>query len=155
MKLLTVAAALVSWVAQTAFADADCKPVFARQQDGLVTDGCPSPVGFCAGGTIRGNQGLHGTSFFSALGVHPIPDDPLTRQAVPGISTYTTDEGVLTISDVSVFDVVRGTFAGVVQIAEGTGRFAGASGDIFTFGRVTPDGTSFRTTVTGELCVPQ
>ena len=153
MKLLMGMAAIFGLVAQTTFADVDCKPIHAVQHDVLVTEGCLSPVGFCAEGTVMGNHGLDGASFFSALAFDPIPDDPRGRQVVPGISTYTTDEGTLTISDVSVLDSVRGTFAGIGKIIKGTGRFAGASGDIFTFGRVLLDGVSFTTDVAGELCL--
>jgi len=153
-KFLMVIAAIFCLAVQPAVADGDCKTIHAVQHDVLVTEGCPSPVGFCAAGTVRGDHGLQGTSFFSALAFDPIPHDPLARQVVPGISTYTTDRGILTISDVSVLDSTRGTFAGTGRITAGTGRFAGASGDIFTFGRVLPDGVSFTTDVAGELCLP-
>ena len=146
---------LLATAAPSALADADCKPIIAIQRDVLITTNCPSPIGFCAGGTIAGNHGLRGTNFFSARSFDPILSDPLGRLAVPGDSTYTTDDGVLNISDVSVFDVVRGTFAGVGRITGGTGRFAGASGDIFTTGRAAPDGTSFVTDVTGQICLPR
>jgi len=51
-----------------------------------------------------------------------------------------------------VFDVARGTFAGVGRITTGTGRFAGATGDVFTTGRVSADGLSFTTDMTAEIC---
>jgi hypothetical protein len=141
-------------IAAPASADPQCKPIIAVQRDVLVTDDCPSPIGFCAGGTITGNHGLRGTSFFSAVNFDPIPSDALGRLVVPGQSTFTTDDGVLTISDVSVFDVARGVFAGVGRIVQGTGRFAGATGEIFTTGRVSADGTSFVTDTTGTICLP-
>ena len=153
-RVLTVCL-LMAMVASTGMAQTVCKSVKAVQSDQLITGGCTSPVGFCASGTIDGNHGLRGTSFFSATSFDPIPSDPLGRLAVPGVSTYTTDEGTITINDVSVFDVERGTFAGVGRIVQGTGRFAGAAGDIFTTGRLLPDGTSFITDVTGELCLPK
>ena len=143
------------WIAiatPVAFADPQCKPIIAVQRDVLITESCPSPIGFCAGGTITGNHGLRGTTFFSAVSFDPIASDALGRQVVPGVSTFTTDSGVITISDVSVFDVARGTFAGVGRIVQGTGSFAGATGNIFTTGRVGPDGTSFVTDTTGEIC---
>jgi hypothetical protein len=54
---------------------------------------------------------------------------------------------------VSVFDVERGTFAGVGRIVDGTGKFAGATGDVFTYGHVSEDGSSFTTTFVIELLV--
>ena len=140
--------------APAALADAQCKPVIAVERDALVTQGCPSPIGFCAGGTVCGNHGLRGTSFYSAASFDPILSDPLGRLVVPGILTYTTDDGVLTINDVSVFDVAHGTFAGSGRITGGTGRFAGATGDILTTGRMGSDGLSFTTDVTGQICFP-
>ena len=153
-RVLTICL-LMAIMAPSGIAQTECKPIKAVQRDVLISSGCTSPVGFCASGTIDGNHGLRGTSFFSALAFDPIPNDPLGRLAVPGISTYTTDDGTITINDVSVFDVARGTFAGVGRIVGGTGRFAGATGDIFTTGRVLADGSSFITNVTGELCLPK
>jgi len=154
MKSLMMGFVVVGFMAGTAFAEPGCKPIHAVQRDVLVTEGCPSPIGFCAGGTITGNHGLRGASFFSAVSFNSIPGEAPTRQVVPGISTFTTNQGVITISDVSVFDTERGTFAGVGHIVEGTGRFAGATGDVFTFGRLLPDG-SFVTDVAGEICWPE
>lgn len=145
---------LIVIAAPVAFANSQCKTFVAVQHDRLTTDGCTSPIGFCAAGTFRGNHGFRGNFFFSAISFDPIPSDALGRLAVPGVSTYTTDNGRLTISDVSVFDTTRGTFAGIGRITEGTGRFAGATGDIFTTGNVSSDGLSFTTLMTGEICVP-
>ena len=140
--------------APAALADPQCKPVIAVERDALVTEGCTSPIGFCAAGIVSGNHGLRGTTSYSAAAFDPIPSDTLGRLVVPGILTYTTDDGSLTINDVSVFDVSRGTFAGAGRITGGTGRYAGATGDIFTFGRVQPDGVSFANDVTGQICLP-
>jgi hypothetical protein len=110
-------------------------------EDALFTDGCTSPIGFCARGPFKGNHGFKGITVFTGLAFDAIPDDPLGRQSVPGITTYTTSDGEITIRDASVNDSVRGTFAGVGRIVQGTGEFAGATGDIFTYGQSFPDGT--------------
>jgi hypothetical protein len=136
---------------QHAAAAEDGTVITGTQEDALFTDGCTSPVGFCARGTFKGNHGFKGTSAFSALAFDPIPNDPLGRLAVPGNSTYTTSDGQITVSDASVFDVERGTFAGVGRIVEGTGKFAGATGNVFTYGHVSTDGNSFTTTFVIEL----
>ena len=145
---------LIAISAQGTFAGSQCKNIFAVQQDRLVTEGCTSPIGFCAGGTFTGNHGFRGNFFFVALSFDEILTDPKHRQVVPGISTYTTDDGTLTISDVSVFDNQRRTFAGIGHVTEGTGRFAGATGDVFTNGRVSADGLSFTTDMSAEICFP-
>lgn len=152
-KVLTISA-LIAIFATASTAQGKCTSLDAVRRDSLFTVDCTSPVGFCASGTINGKHGLRGTSSFSALSFDPIPGDPSGRLAVPGISTYATDSGTLTISDVSVFDVERGTFAGVGRITQGTGSFAGATGDIFTLGRVLADGESFTTDVSGAICLP-
>src|SRR6185295_4467318 len=117
----------IAVAAPTVFADDDekpkpakseCKSFFAEEHSALITTGCNSPVGFCAGGPFKGNHGFRGTSFFSAISFDPILNDPQGRQVVPGVSTYTTDDGSITISDVSVFDVVRGTFSGMGRIVQ-------------------------------------
>ena len=147
---------LIAIAAQGAFADSQCKDIFAVQQDRLIAEGCTSPIAFCAGGTFTGNHGFRGNFFFIALSFDQILTDPkpVHRQVVPGISKYTTDDGTLTISDVSVFDTERRTFAGIGYITEGTGRFAGATGDVFTNGRVSADGLSFTTDMTAQICFP-
>src|SRR6185295_1236393 len=148
---IAVICLLVAIAAPVASAAAQCKTFFAVQRDRLVTEGCTSPIGFCAAGTFNGNHGFRGNFFFSALSFDPIVSDPLGRLVVPGTSTYTTNDGILTISDVSVFDTVRGTFAGVGRITEGTGRFNGATGEVFTTGRVSADGLNFTTDMTAEI----
>jgi hypothetical protein len=154
-KVLTMCL-LIAIAAQGAFADSQCKDIFAVQQDRLIAEGCTSPIAFCAGGTFTGNHGFRGNFFFIALSFDQILTDPkpVHRQVVPGISKYTTDDGTLTISDVSVFDTERRTFAGIGYITEGTGRFAGATGDVFTNGRVSADGLSFTTDMTAQICFP-
>ena len=154
MKSVMMTMALAGCLAQAVSADPSCKPIHAVQRDVLVTENCPSPIGFCAAGTITGNHGLRGTSFYSSRGFHPVPGEAPTRQVVVGTSTYTTDDGAIVVEDLSVFDTARGTFAGVAPIVEGTGRFAGATGDLLTTGRVLPDG-SLITDVTGEICLPE
>lgn len=148
-----VALALGS-TAQRAVAVGGGAVITGTQEDALVSDGCTSPVGFCTRGTFKGNRGFQGTSAFIALAFDPIPNDPLGRLAVPGVSTYTTPDGRITVSDVSVFDVERGTFAGVGRIVEGTGEFDGATGDVFIYGHVSGDGSSFTTTFVIEIVLP-
>ena len=132
----------------------ECKDLKGTQRDSLYSDGCTSPVGFCARGTFKGNHGFEGQSAFSARAFDPIPDDPLGRLAVPGTSSYTTVEGTILVDDVSAFDVERGTYAGIGRIVDGTAVYEGATGDVFTYGHVGADGSSFTTKFVIELCLP-
>src|SRR5688572_22592471 len=95
--------------ARRAAGDPDCKVITGTQEDVLVSEGCASPIGFCARGTFQGNHGFQGASAFTGLAFDPVPNDPLGRLAVSGESTYTTSDGQITVSDVSAFDTVRGT----------------------------------------------
>jgi hypothetical protein len=126
-----------------------------QPMDTLVTAGCLSPVGFCTGGPITGNKGFQGgtDTFTQVAPTEPIPGDPFGRQTVEGLSTYTTKKGSIIIRDVSVLDPVRNTFAGTGRIVGGTGEFAGATGNDFTFGHLNPDG-SFFTTFEIDLTLP-
>jgi hypothetical protein len=135
-------------------AAAQCQTINATDDSVLVPGpDCPSPVGFCASSDrVQGNHGFRGTFFFAALSFDPIPNDPMGRVAVSGISTFTLPDGTVTISDVSAFDVQVGTFAGVGRITSGTGRFAGATGDVFTAGRTHENGTAFTTETRLEIC---
>ena len=143
-------------------AAARCFTINAVDDSVLVPPGpdCPSPVGFCAASDrVQGNHGFRGTFFFQALALEPIVSDPAGRLVVSGISTFTTRDGMVTISDVSVFDPAppqgtgTGTFSGVGRITGGTGGFAGATGDVFTAGRTREGGTAFTTNTTIEICL--
>ena len=142
-------------------AAAQCQTITAVDDSVLLPPGadCPSPVGFCASSDrVQGNHGFRGTFFFQALAFEPIASDPLGRLAVSGISTFTLADGTVTISDVSVFDPASpqgtgtGTFSGIGRITGGTGRFAGATGEVFTTGRVHASGTAFTTETRLEVC---
>ncbi len=149
--------------AATAMAAPHCQTINATDDSVLLPPGpdCPSPIGFCAASDrVQGNHGFRGTFFFQALAFDPIASDPAGRLAVSGISTFTTQDGTVTISDVSVFDPAppqgsgTGTFSGIGRITGGTGRFAGATGDVFTAGRTRDGGAAFTTQTTLEICFP-
>src|SRR5215207_4939659 len=105
MFAVAAAAAGARGAVETQGPAAQCSSVFAVEQYALTTTDCPSPVGFCAAGTFKGNHGFRGNSFYSAVSFDAIPSDSLGRLVVPGVLTYTTDGGVINVDDVSVFDV--------------------------------------------------
>ena len=158
-----VGVTLLSATAPQPAAAPQCQTINAEDDSVLVPPGpnCGSPVGFCAASDrVRGNHGFSGTFFFQALAFEAIASDPAGRLVASGISTFTTPDGTVTISDVSVFDPTppqgtgTGTFSGIGRISSGTGRFAGATGDVFTAGRTREGGTAFTTNTTLEICFP-
>lgn len=137
--------------ASTAVADPDCKKVRAEIISFATTTDCASPIGLCTAGTIDGNQGLDGTTRFTALTAAPFHGEPPTTLAVTGTLDISTAKGTLSTSDVFNFDTARGVFSSIERITGGTGRYAGASGTLFIGGVVQADG-SFRSEVSGTLC---
>ncbi len=80
--------------------------------------------------------------------------------AETGVATYegtlvlTTEHGTLTLSLVDgVYDTRTGEFSNDSPVADGTGRFAEATGGLFFHGFVAPDGTFTDDTIEGEICV--
>jgi hypothetical protein len=158
-----IGVALLFDAAASPAAASQCRTINAEDDSVLLPPGpdCPSPVGFCAASDrVQGNHGFNGTFFFQALAFEPIASDPAGRLVVSGVSTFTTSDGTLTISDVSVFDPAppqgagTGTFSGIGRISGGTGQFAGATGDVFTAGRTREGGTAFTTDTTLQICLP-
>src|SRR4029453_6280397 len=97
----------VLFTAATAIASPHCQTIDAVDDSVLIPPGpdCPSPVGFCAASDrVQGHHGFRGKFLFQALAIEPILSAPVGRLVVSGISTFTTRDGVVTISDVSIFD---------------------------------------------------
>lgn len=100
------------------------------------------------GGILNGTTQLIFTS-----GVLPTPD--------PSTSSYTTDftvttnRGVLKTHNVGIFDFAIGFFTEIARIDPNasTGRFAGATGVLFTSGKTTDGGATFQSRITGEICL--
>src|SRR6185295_7215316 len=75
----------------------ECEDVRARIIDAQVTDGCTSPNNFCAGGTVTGNRGLNGTTFFTLDGAVLGPASRPGSFSTSGVLVYTTSRGTLTV----------------------------------------------------------
>ncbi|MDQ3666835.1 MAG: hypothetical protein M3410_09690 [Acidobacteriota bacterium] len=77
------------------------------------------------------------------------------------IVSYTTDvtvktnRGVLKTHNVGIFDFATGLFTEIARIDPNTssGRFAGATGVLFTSSKTTDGGATFESRVTGEICL--
>jgi hypothetical protein len=135
-----------------------CRSIHAELHELFTTDNCTSPVGFCAAGTIDGNFGLEGTTFFSVDNTGFMPPESPGITTFVGSFTITTDFGTLTLRESGMSYPRRGNpdggrVATIDEVLSGTGRFAGATGILFFHGR-NGRGLPSDVEVTGDLCVP-
>jgi hypothetical protein len=132
-----------------------CKEIHAEMVDTKDPLNCVSPYGFCATGTIHGNHGLNGTTYFVLDGVGRRPDSAPGTAVTSGLLTYTTDDGTLTVRETGVNKLVgspsNGILASIQEFVSGTGRFEGATLSLFSI--ATDVNGVFYSTITGELCL--
>lgn len=139
----------------------DCKQVSAQIISSLTKTGCTSPVGLCTAGTIDGNRGLDGSTFFTVDSTAPGPSTAANAAATisySGVLKVTTEQGTVTFRDSGLLDGSTGTapggfFSSFDIVIDGTGKFQGATGDLFIGGK-TIAGHFVTTVITGELCLP-
>lgn len=130
-----------------------CRSIHGVINDVQVTAGCTSPNGFCAAGTVDGNRGFHGTTWFSMDGAVRGPATAPGTLATSGLLTYTFRDGTLVVRESGLSGLVQGDdtyFSAFQQVQSGTGRYAGASGYFYVLGQALPD--RFEAEIQGELC---
>jgi hypothetical protein len=132
-----------------------CKAVHADVQETVTTENCMSPVPFCTRGTIDGNHGLEGTTFFSLDGGAATPPTSPGIRSYSGVFTITTELGELVLRETGVTyprpgNPEGGVLSSIIEVKSGTGRYEGASGIMFFHGR-SLNGT-FDVKLTGTLC---
>ena len=115
-----------------------------------------SEVGNANGTTGRITNGgiLNGTTqLVYTSGVLPTPD-PTTVSYTTDF-TVTTNRGVLKTHNAGIFEIETGSFSEIARIdpSASSGRFAGATGVLFTSGRTTDGGATFESRITGEICL--
>jgi hypothetical protein len=134
-----------------------CQQVRAKEHAVRVTESCTSPVGFCVEGVITGGGSINGKTKATILGLTPsvgLPGiEPETTLSAAGDRTIETSHGTLTLRFTAVFDTVRGEFAELLRVTEGTGKFLGATGTLYLTGRLGADGISIEGDFTGEVCL--
>jgi hypothetical protein len=156
--LRSVTPLLMLILASPAFADpaeeSRCKKIHGLIVDAQVTEGCTSPSGFCAEGTIEANHGLDGTTYFRMDGAVRGPAAAPGSIATTGILVYTTDRGTLTVRESGLSGVIEtpevGYFPAIQKVLEGTGDYTGATGHLWVLGQRI--GSEFVSEVRGELC---
>jgi len=133
-----------------------CRDISATLHE-LKTDvGCASPLNFCSAGTIRGNFGLIGTTFFSVDGSAETPAQSPGTSSFSGVFTITTPHGSLTLRETGISYPRRGNPEGglvatIDEVQSGTGVYAHTSGILFFHGH-NGLGLPSNVEVTGTLC---
>jgi len=133
-----------------------CRDIFAELHE-LKTDvDCTSPLAFCSAGTIEGNFGLNGTTFFSVDGAAATPVESPGTSSFTGIFTITTPHGSLTLRETGISYPRRGNpdgglVATIDEVQSGTGRYAHTTGILFFHGH-NGRGLPSDVEVSGTLC---
>ena len=133
-----------------------CREIRAELHELKTNDNCDSPLAFCSAGTIEGNFGLDGTTFFNVDGAAATP------AAAPGTSSYTgtftivTQHGTLALRETGISYPRRGNpeggvLASIAEVLGGTGRYATTTGILFFHGH-NGRGLPSNVAVSGTLC---
>lgn len=104
-------------------------------------------------GTLTNGGILNGTyELLNHAGPSVTPDPNTISYTLDFV--VTTNQGQLKASDIGIFDFVTGVFSEIARINPNTstGRFAGATGVLFTNGKTTDGGATFQSAITGEIC---
>lgn len=121
-----------------------CIPINAKAK-GMFTGPTTTASQIIGGGILHGTT----TAVVEVTGV-------IAPGVVSFVSTLalTTKHGALTLFFADgVFNLVTGEFSADSVVVGGTGRFAGASGELFFHGFSFPDGTFIDDEISGEICV--
>lgn len=159
-KPLTLLAALLAFcvfsLGQSASAQEQSTSAHSVHSNCRSVKGKLSEVSNGTGTTGRITQGgiLNGTTqLIFTSGVLATPD-PTTISYTDDF-TITTNRGVLKTHNVGIFDFATGSFTEIARIDPNasSGRFAGATGVLFTSGQTTDGGATFQSKITGEICL--
>jgi hypothetical protein len=123
-----------------------CKNVQGNMRE--VSNGNGTTGRITNGGILNGTTQLIFTS-----GVLATPDP--TSVSYTDDFTVTTNRGVLNTHNVGIFDFNTGLFTEIARIDPNTstGVFARATGSLFTSGKTTDGGATYRSKITGEICL--
>ena len=132
----------------------NCKNIKALIVDSSAPQGCTSPFGFCAAGTVQGNHQMNGTTYFVLDGVSSPPATAPGWGVTTGLLVYTTKDGTLTVRETGVGKLTghpsNGYLTSIEEVVSGTGRFAGATG--FLYNNATDVNSVFYSNISGQLC---
>lgn len=152
LALLSVSAAAMAAVLAASGTDSRCKSVHAEMVEHRSTTACRPGHAACFLGTVDGNHGLRGTTYFrgDSAGT-PAPTAP-TFTPYGGLFEYATAQGTLTAREAGIVSNSEGVVTAFQRVIAGTGEFEGATGGLYVAGTLA-DGR-VTTTVFGQLCKP-
>ncbi|HEX6903756.1 MAG TPA: hypothetical protein VF789_28860 [Thermoanaerobaculia bacterium] len=145
---------MIVWMTNPALAG-ECKKIHGTIVDAQVTEGCTSPNKFCAAGTVEGNHGLSGQTWFVMDGAVRGPATAPGSIATSGILIYTMDGGTLTVRESGLSGLKEsgnGYFTAFQEVLEGTGDYQGVTGHLWVLGQVVEN--HFESELSGVLCEP-
>jgi hypothetical protein len=133
-----------------------CHEIRAELHELKTDENCMSPLAFCSAGTVDGNFGLDGTTFFSADGSIPAAEPAVGMRSFTGSYTITTARGVLNMRETGTSyprpgNPEGGVLASVVEVQSGTGRYENTTGILFFYGH-NGRGLPSNVSVSGTLC---
>ena len=154
-RVLAIAAFSIAGV--TAEAN-ECKQI-VTQLNGSTFPCAESPVGLCADGEITSGllKGIKSLVYTSAAFSAGLATEPPTVLSYSADAIFSTDQGDLYLTQVAVSDTSRRVFTEINRIVGGTGRFEGASGNLFISGTVDSSDlvTDFESEITGAVCLSE
>ena len=128
----------------------NCKSIHADMVEMRVTEGCDAGESFCFLGVVDGNHGLRGTTHFKADSVGAaLPTSPGSLP-YSGPFQYRLPTGTISMRETGMN--VPNMVTAHQHVVEGTGEYAGATGDFFVNGNRVPGIVT--SSVTGTLCLP-
>ena len=129
--------------------DASCKFIHADMTEVRFTTGCDAGEPSCFLGEVSGNHGFRGTTHFRANSFGTPPSSAPEFTPYGGGFRYELRDGTLNVREAGL------TGAGRViahhTIVDGTGAWAGATGNLYVFGTT---GAVVTTEVQGTICTP-
>lgn len=134
-------------IAPTAFADNKCKDIHADMTEVRVTTGCDPGEPSCFLGEVDGNHGFRGTAHFRADSVGTPASGSPNWTPYSGPFRYELRDGTLLMREAGI--VGEGQVLAHHSVVSGTGRYEGATGNLFVFGTT---GAAVVTEVTGTIC---
>lgn len=134
-----------------------CKAVHADLVEDRATTECRPGHASCFLGSVDGNHGLRGTTYFRAESGAAGPSTSPGWISYSGVFEYTTSRGTLIMRETGAFNTTLGNLesgatTAFQKITAATGEFSGRTGYLFVYGFNINGHVVTR--IAGEICAP-